>query len=861
MRFLRDDLAEEVEGDLDEKFYHTLKSKSPLHAKLDYWYQVLNYIRPFALRKSARYPLNQYDMLQNYLKIGVRNLLKSKLFSTINITGMAISIASFLVISLFIYDEFRFDKHVTDVECKYRVYNERFSEDGTSRKEAMISPMIAPTLASDFPEVESYVRFLNFNNPVLFEVGEKKFAEDKGGLAEPTIFEMFSLKLLEGKAGSALREANTVAINKTLKEKYFGARPAEGETIEIFNRPYKVVAVFEDFSPYSHFQRNYFLAMEGAVRADRLQSWTWSQFHTYIQLKPGTDPAQLEAKLRDFAERHAWPETKPNGSHYIPHLMPLDQVHLQAHEQLWDVAVRGNAQTVYILSATAGFILFIAILNFINLSTARALDRVKEVGIRKTMGAFRKQLINQFISESMIIALVALVIGVGLAQLAIPVLNTFTEKTIPETMLWSPLSILALILFAFVMGTIAGAYPAFYISGYQPTEILSNRNGKSGKALLRKGLVVLQFMLSFFLIIASLTVSQQYTFMRNSDMGFDKNDLVVIRLRGDMYANLEATKQEFSNHGNIIRASLGYGLPGEAFAGDGIRDRQNNNKESGCSMLTVDHDYTRTLGLELVAGREFSRAFPSDEKEAFILTESAARMLGHNNPEEALGHKLAWPRWDHQDSVKTGQVIGVVKDIQLNSMRDDIRPAVIQIFPFAFNTLTMKVKPDHVPETIAHLEKTWKKFNNEWPFEFKFLDDNFDKLYKSEEKLASLFTFFTGFTIFVACLGLFGLVVYSNSHKYKEISIRKLLGAGEASIVVQLGKQYFVLLAVAFVMAAPLSYYAATQWLSKFPFRITVSPLLFVEAGLFILLISLATVGVQSFNAARANPVDALRRE
>jgi putative ABC transport system permease protein len=803
-------------------------------------------------------------MLKNYLKIGIRNLLKNKLFSLINISGMAISIASFLIIGLFIYDEFQFDKHVEDHENKYRVYIQSFNEaTGAKKLQAMIPPPIAPGLMSEYPEVQSYFRFMNIQANLLFQVGEKKLTEGKGGYADPSVFEMFSLRLVEGDLKTALRNPEEVAISQTLAKKYFGDKPALGQAIKVGNGTSTVSAVYEDFPTHSHLQLNYLLAMEGLVREipDRMQSWHWRQFHTYIQLKPGTDAVQFDKKLRDFAERKAWPITKPNGSYYIPRLMALDKIHLHASDQTYDIAIRGNAQTVYILSGTALFILIIAILNFVNLSTARAVSRVKEVGVRKVVGAFRAQLIYQFISESVIIAFIALLIAGLVTELALPALNSFTEKKIPTGIFLNPMAIIAVIVFALFVGMLAGAYPAFYISSYKPAHILSNRqSGQSGKTVLRKGLVILQFILSFFLITAALVVSDQHRYLRTKDMGFDKDNVLVIPLRGEMRTNLEATKNSFSNHPNILSSTLGYGLPGEAYAGDGIIDKA-TNKQLPISMLVADHDYVKTLGIKLIAGRDFSTEFPTDTSNAFIISESAAKMFGYTDPEKALNHELEWPRWDGVEKPKEGRVIGVIKDFHLNSLKENISPIVIHIFPFGYATLTFRIKSENIPETIAHLESTWKKFNADWPFEYRFIDDNFDQLYKSEEKLATLFTFFTAFTIFVACLGLFGLVVYSTSQRYKEISIRKVLGAEEVGLVVQLAKTYMLLIAIAFVVAIPFSYYAAYQWLQKFPFRIDLTPLLFVKAGTFILILSLLTVGIQSLKAARTNPVNALKEQ
>lgn len=859
--FLRADLAEEVEGDLDEKFRADLKKRSLFRARLGYWYQVLNYMRPFAIRRKGAVHINHYDMFQNYFKIGVRNIVKSKFFSFINVSGMAISMAIVFIIALYVYDELNFDKHVEDSDLKFRVYNEHFNDDGSRKKGAMVPPMIAPTLAAEYPQVEYYCRYLNFNEKPLFKVGDKRFTEDKGGVADPAIFRMFSLRLLEGDPATALTEPNTIAINQTLKRKYFGDKPALDSGIEIFDQEFKVVAVFEDFPARSHFQRNYFMAIEGIIAADRMQRWTWNQFHTYIKLREGSDANHLEAELKGFAERNAWPVTKPNGGYYIPHLMPIRKVHLYAYDQQWDIAVRGNIQTIYILSGIAVFILLIAILNFVNLSTARAINRIKEVGVRKVVGAFRTQLVTQFVSESVIIAFIALGIAVLLTLMALPYLNAFTEKNIPANIFIHPKVLLALLGFGLATGVSAGVYPAIFISGQKPSQVLTNKqSGRMGKSLLRQGLVVFQLILSFFLIIASFVVSEQHRFMRNTDMGFDKQNVIVLPIRGDMSKNLETTKMAFSEDPNVVSATMGYGLPGEAFAGDAIIDKA-TGKTWHINMLTADHDYIKTLGLQIIAGRDFSKEIQTDELHSFILSETAAKMLGYSKPEDALNHEISWPRWDAPDSVKEGRVIGVVRDVQLNSMRENISPLIIHVYPFAYATLTLRTTGKDITTTIRHLEETWKRFNSEWPFAYRFLDENFDKMYKAEEKLASLFGIFTGFTIVVACLGLFGLVVYSTTQRYKEVSIRKVLGASESRVMLLLAKNYLILIVIAFTLAAPLSYYAASEWLQTFAFRIQVTPLLFVKAGLLISCICFLTVGLQSFKATRANPVDALKEQ
>jgi putative ABC transport system permease protein len=798
-------------------------------------------------------------MLYNYLKIGFRNLLKNKLFSIINVAGMAISIASIMTIGIYVYDELKFDRHVQNVDRKFRLYNQIVLDDGKIQNAANIPPMIAPTLASEFPEVEAYARYQHIHSPILFQCGNKKFTEKKGGYADPAILAMFSLAMAEGNSSSALLDPNSVVISATLAKKYFGHRSALGESLQVIDQTYKVTGVFEDFSPHSHFQVDYFLSMETLIRSapQLMKSWRWMQFHTYLQLQPHTDTKAFEEKLLNFAQRNAWPVTRPDGSYYIPHLMPMTDIHLYATDHLWDTAIKSNAQTIYILSGAAFFILIIAVLNFINLSTARAVNRGKEVGVRKVVGAVRHQLIFQFLSESVILALMAFCLAGFTVELCIPMLNHFTDKHIPSHFFFNPMIFLPLVIFVVVVGIAAGIYPAFYLSRFKPASILYNKSGTQGRGLLRMGLVVLQFILSFTLIIASFVASDQHVFLRTKDLGFSAGNVVVLQLRGSMRANHEAVKTVFSTHPNVLGASLQYGLPGDIYPGDIISDEV-TKKPVHTSMLLVDHDYAETLGLKVIAGRDFSPEFPSDQKEGFILSESALKLYGFKNADEALGHPLSWHPWN-SDSLKTGKIVGVFKDFHLNSLKEQITPVVLHMYPAFYTTIALRIKPENIPTTIAHLESSWKQLGTDWPFEYRFLDNNFDSMYKAEEKLSLLFSYFTAFTIFVACLGLFGLVVYTTTQRYKEIGIRKILGAETISLVAGLSKNYLVLMMIAFAIAIPISYYASQQWLQKFAYHIDITWLLFAKAAGLIAVISLLTVSVQSFKATRANPAEALK--
>jgi len=861
LSFLRHDLAEEVLGDLDEFYHGKLNGKPVYQKKWRYWLQVAKYLRPFAVRKFNRYPIIQTDMFRNYLHVSLRNLMKNKLFSLINIGGMALSLTSVLLIALFLIDSYQYDAHVADVDQKYRVYTHYYRESGDESEGAMVPPMVGATLRTNYPEVDYVTRFLYVQSAALIKAGNVTLTENRGGYADPTIFDMFSLQLREGDRSKALQEPNQIAVSETMRKKYFGDEPALGKTLEYFGDNYQVVAVFEDFDTHSHFQMNYFISIETLHQSipERMKSWGWSQFHSYVKLKEGADPRFLESKFNGFLEKDVWPTTDPHGFHYVTQLMPMRDIHLKAYNHLWDIAERGNIQTIYILSGLGAFILLISILNFVNLSTARAINRTKEVGVRKVAGAYRSQLIFQFTSEAVITAMLALVIALAATWLLLPALNDFLGRSMDSGELVQPLNLLVMVGGTMVVGVLAGVYPAFMVSGYQPAGMLGKSAG-ARKALLRESLVVMQFAISFVLIMGAWVVNDQHAFMRNTGIGFQKDNIVVMRLRDPMYRNIENVKEQFEKVEGVETVSLGYGLPGEAFAGDGIMD-QKTKKNISLSMLLADEDFLPLLKLDLIAGRNFSKDNPADEKHAFIISEELARQLGYTNPADALQHPLAWPIWGAEDSVKNGVVVGVIKDMQLNSMRDKIGPVVLHMHPREYSGLTVRISPHNVPATISRLEDMWKTQGTAWPFEFHFLDDNYDRMYKSEERLAGLFSAFSSFTILVACMGLFGLVMYSTSQRFKEIGIRKVMGANEGGLVVLLSKNYMKLLLISFALAMPLSYWAASEWLTGFMYHISLSAGIFLKSAAVIVALALLTVGFLAMKASRANPVNVLRAE
>ena len=798
-------------------------------------------------------------MLLNYIKVALRNLQKNKLFSVINVSSMAISLASSFLITLFVWDELKFDRHHPDGSRTFRIYNIRQGDDGVVNYLPIVPYPFATYMQKDFPEIESTLRIMDTYGEQLFEVGGKKIMQGNGLFVEPNAFDMLSLNIVSGSEKTALENTNSVALSEAVAKKFFPGKDALGETIKINESDYHVTAVYKNPPVHFHLKADYLLSMSSLTFLEsRVDNWQWQQLFLYVKLKPGTDAGELEAKFPAFVEKYAYPKIKSVGFTYVPYLQNIKDIHLHSSNFEWEVAQRGNAQTVYILSVTAIVLLVIACLNFINLSTARAIKRMKEVGVRKVIGAMRSQLVLQFISESVVITLMGLAFALVLAQLGLPYLNTLAEKDLSLPWTWNIIS--SVILFCILIGTVAGSYPAFYLSQFRPAAVLYNKQTRTGgTALFRQGLVVIQFIFSSFLIIGSMIVFSQLDMLMNKDMGFNKEQLIMIPLRNLQLQNYETTKREFANHSGVVSATVGFGIPGDLIAGDEVIDPE-KNKTVPVNLFCTDHDYIKTMEMTIIAGRDFSREVATDTSEAFIINETALQVIGYTSAEDAIGKPLNWNKWG-KNKLKKGRVIGVLKDFNIKSLRDKLTPVVLHIYPDAFWKLTLRIKPDQVPQTLAHLKATYERLDPTWPFTYSFVDEKFSAMYKTEEKLTKLFSMFTGLAIGVACLGLFGLVEYSVNQRTKEVSIRKVFGANVSSLLMLLTKSYFTLVLVAFIVIIPLSYYFAKEWLNNFAYHVTISPWMYFKACGLILTITLLTVSFQSIRAALANPAQVLKSE
>jgi len=803
-------------------------------------------------------------MVKNYLKIAFRNLTKNKFFSAINIAGMTIGMASFFIISLYVFDELQYDEYHPDKDRTFRLYDIRTGSDGTINKYPVVPPVFAATLKEDFPQIESTLRLMDSYGDVLVNIGgENRFYQSGAIYAETSVFDMLSIDLVQGNAKTALVEPQRIAISESFANKHFDKGRALNSTIQIGEVEYTVSGIFKDIPEHSHLQTDMIMSISSLFQhwtAARLNNWVWQQFFTYIKLKEGSDWQKLEGQLPDFAKRHAHPITKPEGFTYIPHLQRIDDIYLHSSSFEWEIAKRGNITTVYALSAAAIFLIIIVAVNFINLSTARSINRLKEVGVRKVMGAQKNDLIFQFLGESVFLSLFSVIIAGVITELTVPYLNQFTGKAIEASFITEPGFLLAILSFAVILGIFAGVYPALFASSFNAISIFNKRAGAtSSNSLFRKITVVTQFTLSIFLISGAIIVYQQLDYLRNKDLGFDKDQIILLPIKGDIRKSEDAIKIKWTSQPSIKSMTYCFGLPGQIVAGDQIKNEENITFPS--NQFMVDYDYINTLNLKLIAGRDFDESFSTDPSSSFIINETAVKNLGLGSPEKAIGQKLNWDMWADNDSVKSGLVIGVVKDFHFKSLRDELTTTVLQIYPQAYSTIAVKISAGRTEEALSFLESEWKTLAPEWPFSYEFIDESLTGMYKSERQLGYMLTFFTGLGIFIACLGLFGLVYYTTAQRVKEIGIRKVLGARASDIVLLINKSFLWLMALGLLMAAPVCYYLANNWLDNFAYKVNINPMIFVYAGLIMAAFALFTVSFQSIKAALTNPVDTLKEE
>lgn len=801
------------------------------------------------------------------MKTAVRNLLRYKGFSLVNILSLAIGITGCLVIALFVYDEKKFDKGIPGGENVYRIYNERL-DNGNKTLQAPVPPAYATFLQQQYPEVDTTARILMSGDKFLLEAGEKSGYEEKGIFTDPSFFAVFPLKFKLGDAATALAASRTIVLTEDLARRYFGTENPIGKTVYVDKDTFAVTGVLASLPTHFHLDFHYVMSLSSTgIPKERMERWTWNQFYTYIKLKPNADYRLLQKKFQGHVKKEIYPTLTQAGSTFLPFLQPLQDIHLKSADFVYDNAIRGNKTYVNGLTIIALFVLVIACFNFINLATARSFRRAKEIGVRKVVGAERTQLVVQFIGETVLLSVIALLLAIVATMLVLPYLNNFAGKHILFNPLANPVLGLLILAGGVVIGILAGVYPAFVLSGFRPIAVLKNMKlSGSGKiGWLRQSLVVVQFALSALLIVSSLVVYQQIHYLNNKDLGFNKEQVLSFQVRGNVESNLETFKQELKRSPGVVSVTSGYGLPGDQFAGDDILVAgKEGDKAYPTNHFIGDPDYIKTLGLKLVAGRDFSRQMQTDERGAFIINETAVREWGFVRPEKALGQTLKWNEWNPKDSLhpqKIGKVIGVVQDFHYKNLHEKVTASVIHLYPSVTFKVVVKLKTANISNTIAFINREWNKFSPGYPLDYKFMDETYGAMYRSEEKLGSLIWIFTIMAIVVGCMGLFALAAFNAEQRTKEIGIRKVLGAGVFSIFGLLSKSFVRLVTISSLLAFPVAWWAMNKWLEDFSYRIAIGWWVFVVAGAAALAVALITVSFQAIRAAVANPVKSLRTE
>jgi len=792
-------------------------------------------------------------MLKNYLKIAWRNLWRNKVFSLINVLGLTIGLTACFFIFLYVQFECSYDKFHTKGDRIYQVICDVQTPSETIR--GGITPWpFAPNMQRDFPEVEAFTRFSNAN--LLVKKGNISFQEDHALFADSSIFRMFDFKLLKGNPATALKDVNSIVFTKSAVKKYFGDTDPIGQTVLLTGElmPAMVTGVVDDIPENSQFKADMLVSMSTLVALNKGIDKQWGNFGamTFLLLKPHTNPDALVARFPDFIERHNGTERRESKMFYTVGLEPLKKIYLYSTRSAYE---KGSITNVYIFSVIAIFILFIACINFINLTTARSVERAKEIGIRKVVGATKQELVRQFIGECVLLCLMAFVLTVVLFRALLPTFNLLAGKTI-STGLWvNAWYLLVLLGSSVTIGLLAGIYPALVLSSFKPVTVLKGRFATGAKGtFLRKGLVVAQFAISIALIIGTIIVYLQMNYMRNTDLGFSKSQMVVIDTHGDPAR--EALKQAIAELPKVHSVSLSGGIPGGNNSGaySEIQNKQGELQVANLDLYSIDYEFLKQYQIKIVAGRAFSREFGSDTTHAMIINETAAKLFGYATPAEAIGRN--YRQWGRE-----GQIIGVIKDFHFRSLQQDIKPLTMRLEPQDCDMLTVNIAPGDLPGTIKTMESKWRTLMPNRPFNYFFLDEFFDKQYRTEQRFGKLFLNFAVLAIIISCLGLLGLASYSAVQRTREIGIRKVMGASVTDIVNLLSKDFLKLVLISFIIATPAAWYFMHKWLQVFAYRISIGWWVFAVSGIIALVVAIATISYQALKAALADPVESMRAE
>lgn len=795
-------------------------------------------------------------MIIHYLKIAWRNLWKNKIFSAINIVGLTTGLTCCLLMVLYIQHELNYDKFQKKGDRIVRVIME-YAVDGTVNKGNYTSIYVMPSFARSFPEVETGVR-MSQNNTVV-KYGDKLFTEKKFLYADSTFFRLFSFKLLKGNSNTVLASPKVVVVTASTAKKYFGNDDPVGKILHIGSKgmEFQVTGVTEDCPSNSQIKYDFIASFSSLGVAQKETYWE-ANYTTYLLLKNKAFTASLQAKITPFMKKEM--ASNLSGNDYLTYeLEPYKKIHL--HSPYEGFEPNNSITYVYIVAAIALLILLIACFTYINLSTARSIERAKEVGIRKVAGAFKKQIFWQFISESLIISVIALVLSAVIAALILPGFNQLADRQLSVSALFTPYIAGVALLIIACLSMLAGSYPALILSGFQPIKVLKGSFKSSSSGIwLRKSLIVFQFIITVFLITSTFIIQSQLSYLQHKNLGYNRNHVLLFPLDQKMNTTLSTIKSEFKNNPGVVSVSRTVFDPTNIKGGYTMtKPGMAPGKSNAVTANPVDEDFVKTAGVKIIAGTDLNEQdikdvmFDSNNIFHFILNESAAKEMGWT-PQAAIGQKMSL------GDDRPGTVKAVVKDFHFSSLHNPIKPLVL--FPDTYGSVLMvKLSGNNLQNTISFLESKWKTLVPHRPFEYTFLDDNYNKLYSAEIRLGKVLNIFAGIAILLACLGLFGLSAYAIQQRTKEIGVRKVLGASVTNIAVLVSNQFIRLVIIAFVIAAPLAWFAMNKWLQDFTYRINISWIIFALTGIITLFITVLTVSFQSVNAALSNPVESLRTE
>jgi putative ABC transport system permease protein len=798
-------------------------------------------------------------MIRNYFTIALRNIRQNPLYSFINIFSLAIGLAACMVIYLFIQDEKSFDAFHTKADRIYRV-DEIQSFPGTNvQKVALTMPGMAPAFKADFPEVENITRFMN-RSKLLVSKGDTRALIPNMAYVDSTFLDIFDFKILQGDRQTALDEPYAMIISESTAKRFFKSTDeAMGNTLTFGKNEMKITGIMQDVPEQSHMKFDALISMATVLAGDKEfnDRWGGNSLNTYMLLYPNSDVASMEARFPDFMSRHM-PNSKNINDFYKIYLQQLAQVHLGSIdiEHDYNNYRKFNGAYLDLFYLVGAFILLIAAVNFMNLTTARASHRWKEIGVRKTVGAKRVQLFGQFIFESVIMAVMALILAALFDMGFLPVLDGLIGRQLSIINFFTQYQyVVAVVLGTVALGLLSGIYPSFYLTSFSMAKAL--KGGKTeGKSMFRSSLVIVQFGLALAMIVSTMVVVQQLSYMRTADIGFDKDQMLLVDMGGEANEKFETLKQELSGSPYVLGVTASGQRLGNNFHQWGFKIKHDSIRNVTPSNVNVDYDYLKVYGIELVSGRGFTKANPNDKGMSFVINEAFAKELGIKD----IVGTPAGHGWYHNDSL--GSIIGVAKDFNFNSLHFKVNTLEMVVHPdWGYDEMTVKLDKAHVKEGVAFVKELWEKHVPSYPFDYSFLDEHFEVLYRSDEQMGVVVTIMAGLAILISCMGLFGLAAITTEKKTKEIGIRKALGASETQITVLLSRNFALLILVSFVIVSPLTWLMLSKWLESFAYRVGVNPLMFLFGGVVALVIAMATISFHTIRSARANPVKALRYE